>query len=161
MNDTLSWILSMALILAGLVGVFLPMIPGLPLIWLGILTHKLLLPELLSWWTVGLLGLVLVIGTAVEWFSGVWGAKAFGSTKWGMWGAVAGGLIGLFFGFLPGLLIGPLVGAFLLEWLVGRRKKREAAKAMMGVAAGIVVSGVFKLGVALVMVSWFVADLFV
>jgi len=77
-----------------------------------------------------------------------------------MWGAVAGGLVGLFFG-LPGLLIGPLLGAFLFEWLIGKKKKREAGKAMVGVAAGIVASGIFKIGAAAVMLVWVVVDLFV
>ncbi|NJK92883.1 MAG: DUF456 domain-containing protein [Blastochloris sp.] len=75
-----------------------------------------------------------------------------------MWGAVVGGVIGLFFS-LPGLILGPLVGAFLFEWLGGRRRKRDAGKATVGVATGIVVSGLLKLGVALGMVLWFVLDL--
>jgi uncharacterized protein YqgC (DUF456 family) len=161
MSETIGWILSLALILAGLAGIFLPALPGLPLVWLGILAHKLFIPGILSWWTVVLLGLLTGVAVAVEWLSGAWGARAFGSSKWGMWGALTGGVVGLFFGFIPGLLIGPLVGAFLFEWLIGRRKKREAGKAMVGVAAGIVVSGLFKLGTALVMVVWFVVDLLV
>ena len=160
MTDSIGWLISILLIVAGITGIFLPVLPGLSLIWLGILTHKLFIPEALSWWTVGLLGVLVIVTTAAEWLSGVWGAKAFGSTAWGMWGAVVGGLIGLFFG-LPGLLIGPLIGAFLFEWLGARRGKKEAGKAMIGVATGIIVSGIFKLGVALLMVTWFVIDLLV
>ncbi len=160
MSETIGWILSLVLILAGLAGLILPVLPGLPLVWLGILAHKLFIPGMLSWWTVVLLGLLVGVAALVEWFSGIWGARAFGSGKWGMWGAVAGGLVGLFFG-LPGLLIGPLLGAFLFEWLIGKKKKREAGKAMVGVAAGIVASGIFKIGAAAVMLVWVVVDLFV
>ncbi|NJK92884.1 MAG: DUF456 domain-containing protein [Blastochloris sp.] len=77
MTETIGWISAGMLILAGVAGIFLPVMPGLPLIWLGILTHKLLVPEMISWWTVVLLGLVVVATSVVEWLSGVWGAKAF------------------------------------------------------------------------------------
>lgn len=158
MTETLALIISGSLMLVGLAGIFLPVLPGLSLIWLGILTHKLLIPEELSWWTVALLGVLVIVTTVLEWMSGVWGAKAFGSSKWGMWGALLGGIIGIF-GGLPGLLIGPLVGAFLFELLIAKKKTREAGKAMVGVATGIVVSGLFKFLVALLMILWFVIDL--
>lgn len=158
MNESIALILSSILIIAGLIGIFLPVLPGLTLIWVGILTHKLLIPDVLSWWTVVLLGVIVIVTTVLEWMSGVWGAKAFGSSKWGMWGAVLGGIVGLF-GGLPGLLIGPLIGAFLFELFIAKKKTAQAGKAMVGVATGIVVSGIFKFLVALMMIVWFVIDL--
>lgn len=157
MLEIVGWVLSIALLLTGLAGVVLPALPGLPLMWLGILIHKLFIPNVLSWWTVVLLGFLVAALLLIEWLAGLWGAKLFGSSRWGMTGALIGGIVGLFFS-LPGLILGPLLGAFLGEWLLARRKYGEAGKATVGVAVGILVSGVLKAAAAVMVLAAFVVD---
>jgi len=153
------WTLTVVALVVGLAGVVLPFLPGLGLIWAAAIIHKLILPEVLSWWTVALMGLAVLAGVVLEWAAGAAGVKWFGGTKWGMGGAVLGGLVGIFFG-LPGLIVGPLVGAILAEKIFAKRSLQQSSKAGVGVAAGMVVSTAAKLGLALAMIAAFFIDAF-
>lgn len=157
--DGLVWILVWVALLVGLAGVVLPLLPGLSLIWAAAIVHKLFLPDVLSWWTVGGMGVLALAGTVVEWAAGVAGVKWFGGTRWGMAGALVGTGVGLFFG-LPGLIIGPLAGAMLAEKLFARRTIAQASKAGAGVAVGFVASTAVRLGLGLAMIGLFLADAF-
>ncbi|MDX6767331.1 MAG: DUF456 domain-containing protein [Candidatus Methylacidiphilales bacterium] len=156
--ELLVWILVVAAMVVGLAGVVLPVLPGQILIWGAAILHKIYFPDVLSWWTIALMGVAVLVGTVIEWASGVAGVKWFGGTKWGMAGAVIGGLVGLFFGLLPGLLIGPLIGAVIAEMIFARRTLKDSSKAGLGVAAGLAVSTVAKLALALLMIAAFFAD---
>lgn len=153
----LGWMIAVAGSLVGLAGIVLPVLPGLGLIWAAALVHKLCVPEPVSWWTLGGMGVMVLLGAVVEWGAGAAGVKWFGGTKWGMLGAVIGAVVGLFFG-LPGLIIGPLAGAVLAEKLVGRRSLGQASRAGVGVAAGLAASTVVKLGLGLGMLVLFWGD---
>jgi uncharacterized protein YqgC (DUF456 family) len=153
------WSLTVVGLVVGLAGVVLPFLPGLGLIWVAAIFHKLFLPGVLSWWTIALMGLAVLLGAVLEWAAGAAGVKWFGGTKWGMGGAVVGGLIGIFFG-LPGLIIGPLAGAILAEKLFAKRTLKDSSKAGVGVAAGMAVSTLAKIGLAVAMVFAFFIDAF-
>jgi uncharacterized protein YqgC (DUF456 family) len=127
------------------------------LIWVGALIHKFCLPSLVSWWSLGAMGVLVLVGTIVEWTAGAAGVKWFGGTRWGMAGAFIGALVGLFFS-LPGLIIGPLLGAILAEMLFARRTLREASTAGAGVAAGWIGATVLKLGLGAAMLVIFWGD---
>jgi len=146
-----------AILVIGVAGSILPILPGAPLVWGGALLHKLLFPELLSWWTIALLAVAVALTILLEWIGGMVGAKFFGASRWGIGGALAGGIIGLFFG-LPGLLIGPIVGAFLLEWLAARKPTVLAGKAAIGVIVGICGANLTHFFIAVGMVGLFVLD---
>lgn len=129
------------LVLVGLVGLLLPAIPGSPLIFLGIV--------LVAWadaftkigvTTLVWLGLLALLAFAVDYVAGALGAKSFGASRWGIVGAAVGTVVGLFFG-LPGLLLGPAVGAVAFEYWKDPDFKRAAtagAGVVIGYAAGIV-----------------------
>jgi uncharacterized protein YqgC (DUF456 family) len=153
----LGWIIAIAGMTVGLVGIVLPLLPGLGLIWAAALIHKLCLPESVTWWTLGAMGLLALAGAVAEWTAGAAGVKWFGGTKWGMGGALLGGLIGLFFG-LPGLIVGPLAGAMIAEKIFARRTFRQASTAGVGVAAGFVASAGIKLGLGITMIVLFLGD---
>ncbi|MEM6822598.1 MAG: DUF456 domain-containing protein [Verrucomicrobiota bacterium] len=145
------------LLLVGLVGSILPIIPGTPLIFVGIVIHKVLFPEQLSWWIVAFLGLCVALAILLEWIGGMVGARYFGASAWGVWGALIGGIIGLFFA-IPGLILGPLLGAFLFEFALAKKSPKEAGKAGFGVMVGIIGSNVTHFLIALAMILVFCLD---
>lgn len=129
-------------LLTGLTGCILPMLPGPPLAYAGLLllhfTEKVQfsLTQLLVW-----LGIVIVI-QVLDYFVPLLGAKYSGSSKWGTRGCLIGTLIGLF--FLPwGIILGPFLGAFIGE-LLGGRETREALKSGLGSVLGFLLGTVVK-----------------
>lgn len=145
------YVLGLALVLVGLAGLVLPVVPGAPLIFLGILAvawadgfARIGWPGLLA---TGALALLI---TLVDYLAGLVGAKSFGASYWGLAGAVAGLLLGWPFG-LPGVVLGPLVGAVLVEYFK-EPDFRRAGKIGFGTLAGFVIGTALKyaLGCALV-----------
>ena len=149
----LAWILALLCFTAGLLGVWLPLVPGLPLMALGATLFKVLQPDRLSWITVAVFVLGAILGQVMELMASGWAAKKAGAGKAGSRGAIIGALVGLFFG-LPGVLLGPPIGALLGEWLVRRQPFKRAAKAAMGAVIGLFAGafGKFLLGWGLVMI---------
>jgi uncharacterized protein YqgC (DUF456 family) len=142
------------MILTGLVGSIVPLLPGTTFILLGTLLQKWLLPETLSW-------------TAVAWVAGFWflsvladlgctllGTKLFGGSKWGMAGATGGALAGMFFS-LPILILGTVLGATLAEKWKGQRSTDEALRSGAGAAVGFLLSAVAKFGCAVAMIAFY------
>ena len=153
----LGWVLSLLLLAVGFVGVWLPVVPGLPLMALGAFVHKLLVPGFLSWWTVAGFAAVAAFGFVVDFAATALTSRRAGATKAGVGGAVVGGLVGLFFG-LPGLLLGPVVGAALGELVLSRRSPAEAAKSGVGAGAGVVLGSLAKGLLGLGLLVLFVLD---
>jgi uncharacterized protein YqgC (DUF456 family) len=158
--QTLSYVLAALLVLAGLAGVLLPALPGLPLVFAGLL--------LAAWAggfeqihvaTVVVLGLLTLLSFAVDFWATAHGARRVGASRKALVGAVLGTFAGLFV-FPPfGLFAGPFVGALLGELLHGR-ELRQAAKVGFGTWLGIVLAVVLKLGLAFAMIGLFAFDWF-
>lgn len=155
----LAWIAALLCFTIGLLGVWLPLVPGLPLMALGAALFKVLQPDRLSWITVGIFVLGAILGQIMELMASGWAAKKAGAGKAGARGALLGALIGLFFG-LPGVLLGPPLGALLGEWLVRKQPFKQAAKAAAGAVVGLFAGalGKFLLGWGLVLI--FFVDVF-
>lgn len=143
----------------GVLGTVLPVIPGAGLIFLAAVGHRLVFGvNGAPIWLLCLLGFLAVLSVAVDFGSSVLGAKRFGATRWGIWGASLGGLAGLFMGRLA-LLLGPFLGAAASE-AIGGRDWKNAARAGAGAALGLVAGTVAKLLCAVVMMgAWTVAIL--
>lgn len=153
---TLWWTLTLVLMLVGLIGVFVPLLPGTSLILLGAVLHRFLVPQAsVGWPTLIGLTVLMLVSQAVDLASGAVGAKRFGATKWGAYGGIIGAIVGLFFG-LPGLLIGPLLGVFIGE-LLGGKQLLSATKSTWGTLLGTTAGMVLKFLIALGMVGWFLA----
>ena len=142
--------LALLVMLAGLIGSVLPGLPGTPLMLIAAIGHRL------YFGAAGVSDLVLVILVVLavasllfDFLASVLGAKKFGSTWRGAVGAVVGGIIGLFFA-LPGIILGPFLGALLFEML-GDREFKAAARAGLGATLGLIlgVIGKFSIGVAM------------
>jgi uncharacterized protein YqgC (DUF456 family) len=142
------WIVGIALIAVGLAGIVLPAIPGVPLVYLGVVA--------VAWadgftkiggWTLGVCGVLTILAVAVDYLAGALGAKKFGATRWGVLGAIAGIVPGFFFG-LPGMILGPAIGAVAFEYWKNPDFK-AASKAGAGVMVGFAIGIVAKCAIAL------------
>jgi uncharacterized protein YqgC (DUF456 family) len=152
--NTLLYVIAAVLIVVGLAGAIVPVLPGIPLIFGGIW----LIAAVDHYHHVGLgwlLGIAVVggVGLALDLLAGALGAKRVGASKQAVWGALAGSVIGLFFG-LPGLLLGPFLGAVLGELTAGNSVLRSTH---VGVSTwfGLIFGTIVKLASSLMMVALF------
>ncbi len=149
-SDWLAWVVLVACLLVGLAGAVVPMLPGLVLILIGVIAHKLMVPAVFSWWTVGIVGFLFLISVVTDSLASVATAKLSGAGKWGLWGALVGAVVGIFFAPV-GLIAGPLVGAFAGELLLGCRELMKAMKAGAGAGIGVALAMVVRFVLGLVM----------
>lgn len=159
--ETLWWILTILLMLIGLIGTVIPLIPGTILILAGAVLHRLALgPEhSVGWTTLGVLTFLMLVSQALEFLSGSLGAKYFGATRWGAIGGILGGIVGIFFG-LVGLIAGPLIGVLIGE-LLGGQKILPATRSTWGTLLGTTAGMIGKVLIALIMIVWFAVALMV
>ena len=153
------WTLAAILVLVGLVGVVVPALPGTVLIFAGLL---------LAAWAdgfarVGVVTIVIIgiIGAAsygVDFAAAALGAKKLGASTRAMAGAGLGTLFGLFLG-LPGLILGPFIGAVLGELTV-QRDWKKAGKAGVAAWIGFAIGTAVKVGIAFAMIGMFAAAFF-
>ena len=156
---TLYYLIATAMIVVGLIGTVLPALPGLPLMFGGMLVA--------AWtdgfnnvpsWVLVLLGLLTLLSLAIDFWATALGAKRVGASRSAIIGAMLGTLAGLFFGPL-GLLLGPFAGALVGELLHRRSLDRahigDAAKIGLGTWIGILFGVVLKLGLAFTMLGIF------
>lgn len=143
--------LALIAIIVGLLGTIYPAIPGLGLMfggaWLLAYVHDY---QIFGTGTLVFLGIVTVIGTAMDYVAGMLGAKYTGASKLAVWGAFIGGVIGAFLS-LPGLLLGPLLGAGIGEFMT-RKDMWQAGKVGLGTFIGFIIGTVAKVGCALTIV---------
>ncbi len=151
--DLLWTVVACCLVLAGLVGSVLPLLPGPPLSYVGMLVLQLrqepaFTVKFLIIWLV-----VVVIIQVLDYVVPLYGTKTFGGTKYGIWGCAAGLIAGVWFGPV-GLIAGPFVGAFVGEVLAGNQSE-HALRAALGSFIGFVFSTLLKL-VTCVVMGWYV-----
>ena len=159
---SLYYVIAAALILIGLVGTVLPALPGLPLVFVGMLLaawaggfEQVGIPMLV------LLGVLTLVSLIVDFWATALGAKRVGASRMAIIGAMVGTFAGLFFGPI-GLLLGPFVGALVGELLdrrsIGGADLGDAAKIGFGTWLGILFGIVLKLGLAFAMLGLFALD---
>lgn len=146
------WICVILLMLVGLVGSVVPLLPGTTLILIATLLQKWLLPDTITWMAVGWIIAIWGLSVLADLGCTMLGTKLLGGGKWGMAGASGGALAGMFFS-LPVLLLGTIFGAFVAEKWVAKRTGKEALKAGAGAAMGFILSSVAKLACAVVMIG--------
>ena len=133
------WSLTILFTFVGLVGVIVPLLPGTTLILVGMVLHKLLQPDSISWGAIVWIGVVWLISIVVDFLGVLVGTKLLGGGRWGMAGAGAGAVIGMFFS-LPALLLGTVFGAVVAERYIAKKTGRESLRAGAGAALGFVLS---------------------
>jgi uncharacterized protein YqgC (DUF456 family) len=144
-------IIGAILILLGLLGSVLPVLPGPPLSFIGLFLFALvrnfsppLTPTLII-----IMLIISIVVTIADYFIPLIGAKKYGTSKWGIYGSVAGMIIGAFFSPF-GVLLGAFIGAVLVEWIVSRKEK-QALRAGWGIFIGSLLGTILKLGVSGIM----------
>jgi len=159
MTTTL-WIIAVLLILVGAAGVLLPALPGVPLIFIGMLLAAWIGDfQRISVYTLVFLGILAVLSIVIDYVAAAMSAKRAGASKKGVIGAAVGTLIGLFTG-LWGLLFMPLAGAAIGEYIAHNDMLR-AGKVGAATWFGLLIASVVKLAVAFTMVGVFVASLLI
>lgn len=140
--DILLIILGILCLIIGLAGCFLPVVPGPPVAYAGlVLLHftdkvQYSTAQLLVWL------LVVVILQVLDYFVPMLGSKYSGGSRWGTRGCLVGTIVGLF--FMPwGIILGPFLGAFIGE-LLGGRRTGQALKSGLGSLLGFLLGTVLK-----------------
>jgi len=148
------WLVALLLVGTGLIGLFLPVLPGAPLIFAGLV--------IAAWaedfhyaglWTVVILAILTLLTLAVDFWATIFGAKKFGASKRAVIGALIGLGIGIFLGF-PGIIFGPFIGAVVGE-LSAQKDLKQATRAGIGATIGLVLGAAIKLALALTMIGVF------
>ncbi|MCC8187628.1 MAG: DUF456 domain-containing protein [Bacteroides sp.] len=149
--DILLMILCGVCLLLGLVGCLLPILPGPPFAYIGmVFLYFTTPPPFTVWQLTGWLALVVLV-QIVDYFIPIWGARRLGGSSWAVRGSIAGTIAGLFV-FPPwGLLLGPLVGATAGE-LLGGRGLKHSIRAGLGVFVGFIAGTVCKF----MLCGWFI-----
>jgi uncharacterized protein YqgC (DUF456 family) len=158
MDMTWVWIVSVSLILIGLIGLVVPLLPGTILIFLGIAFAAWAEDfTRISGYTVGFLAFLTLLAWVLEYVAGLLGAKAAGASREALIGAAAGTVLGIVSGFW-GLLVFPLLGAFAGE-LYARGDALGAGRVGMATWLGLLVGTVAKVAIGFAMVGIFVGAL--
>ncbi len=121
MDIDILWIsIGMLLLIVGIIGCILPVLPGQILAWGSLLILQLTSPPPFTAKFIVIWALITAGVTLMDYYVPIWGTKKLGGSKKGMWGATIGLVIGIFF-FPPfGLIVGPFVGAFVGELIAGK-----------------------------------------
>jgi uncharacterized protein len=153
--SVLLWVLAVVVVLVGIAGTILPALPGTPLVLLGLVLAAWADGfQKVGWFPLTVIGGLTVLSLVVDFAATSLGAKRVGASWLAVAGATVGTIVGLFFG-LPGLILGPFVGAVLGEYLA-RRNRDQALKAGFGTWVGILLGTAGKLALVFMMVGVFV-----
>ena len=120
--DWIALIVFVAVWIVGLVATLVPILPSSLIVWLGICLYAWMTGFVeIGWVWLAVLGIVAFGASWIDNVAGAWGVRRYGGSGGAIWGAFLGGLVG--FGLGPiGFLIGPFLGAFLVEWFLGKRR---------------------------------------
>ncbi|UQN05605.1 DUF456 domain-containing protein [Deinococcus sp. QL22] len=142
---SLAFLIFLVAWIIGMIGTFIPAVPATIIIFAGTVAATLLdgfqvwpdLPFLLTF------AVITFLISMVDNVASAWGAKKYGGSKQAVWGALIGGLVGIFIPF--GLIVGPLAGALIAELFVVRKPIPEAVRAAWGTLVGLLTGLAAKL----------------
>ena len=154
------WIIGAILTITGLSGLLLPIVPGAPILFLGLLFGAWAEGfHYIGLWTLLFLAAMALLTYAIEFAASVLGVKKYGGSKRAMAGAALGGIVGLFLG-IPGILLGPFVGAVIGE-LSLQRSLDEASRAGFGTVVGLAIGLAGKFAIGIAMIGLFILKRFI
>ena len=155
MDPTIWYAIAVVLVVVGLAGTVLPVIPGILLVFAGLF---------LAAWAgefarVGVVGLSIIgvlgaLAFVADFVASVLGARRVGASPQALAGATVGGLVGIFLG-IPGMILGPFVGAVGGE-LLAKGRLAQAGKVGLGTWLGLIAAAVLKVVIACLMIATFV-----
>ncbi len=159
MSDYVLLILGIILMLIGIIGCLVPVLPGPPLSYLGLIMLHLTRFGQFSSTLLITLAVITIVVTILDYIVPIWGTKKFGGSKYGTRGATVGLIIGLFLG-PAGIIIGPLIGAVVGE-LIFKDDMRYAVRAGFGSLLGFLTGIGLKLATSFAMTFYFVRELII
>jgi uncharacterized protein YqgC (DUF456 family) len=155
--DTLWIVIGGLIMLVGLAGCVLPLLPGPTLCFIALWMQQLRDDKPFTSEFIWIWAGVTVLVTMLEFVIPVYGTKRYGGTKYGMWGCTLGLIFGFWLGPL-GIIIGPFVGAFIAE-LIANADSKNAMRAALGSFVGFLVGTLLKVISCFVMIYYFILTL--
>lgn len=139
----------------GIFGSFLPVLPGPPLSWLGLLLLYCTDAVQMNYWMLGVTLVITIIISILDYVIPSQGTKRFGGSSYGVWGTNIGLVVGIFLPIPFGFLIGPFAGAFIGELIYNSTDHKRAFKAATGSFIGFLASGFIKFVYCIVLLGLF------
>ena len=146
------------LVVGGMIGSFLPVIPGPPTGWLGLLLLHLTTAVETNWNFLGVTLAVAILVFVLDYIIPALSTKKFGGTKYGIWGSTIGLILGLLLTPI-GMIVGLFLGAFIGEMINDNRDVQKALKASLGSVLGFFFSSGIKFIVGCVFLYYFISDI--
>ncbi|MCV9933638.1 DUF456 domain-containing protein [Flavobacterium sp. LS1R47] len=138
--DSLLLLLGFICMIIGILGSFLPVLPGISLSWLGLLLLYLTKAVPMNYWVLGITLAITIIISILNYIIPAKGTKRFGGSSYGIWGTNIGLIVGIFAPIPFGFIIGPFAGAFIGELLYDYKDHNRALKAATGSFIGFLAS---------------------
>ena len=149
--DYLLIILSLICVLIGLIGSIIPILPGPPISWIGILLLYFTSIIDFNYWILSITFLMSIASLFFDWIIPAKLIKKFNGTNYGVYGAIIGSITGLIYGSAYGFIIGLLVGSFIGELLYDSKDLKRAIIATIGSFIGFILSTIINFTIALCM----------
>ena len=154
--DTVLLVLGLLFMIGGILGSFLPVVPGLTLSWIGLLLLYCTETVPMNYWVMGFALLLVIIITILEYVIPAKGTKKYGGSSYGVWGTNIGLIVGIFAPIPFGFIIGPFVGAFVGELIYDSKDHKRAFKAATGSFVGFLASTFLNFMLCVVFLRWFI-----
>jgi uncharacterized protein len=155
--DWLWIILGVLLTIVAIIGSILPLLPGPPVAYVGLLLQQLRHEKPFSSNVLLIWAVIVVLSIILDYFIPVWGTRKFGGTKYGVWGCTLGFLAAFWLG--PwGIIIGPFVGAFIGE-MIAQQNSNIAFKAALGSFVGFLAGSFLKLVICFFMLYYIMTSI--
>ncbi len=154
--DIFLLIIGFLFVLLGIIGSFLPILPGPLTSWIGLLILHLTEVVQMNWVFLGITFAIAFIIWLIDYFIPAMGTKKFGGTKYGVIGTMVGLIIGLLSPIPFGIIIGPFVGAFIGE-MINEKNSGKALKAAFGSFIGFLTSAFMKFIAAVIFTGLYIS----
>lgn len=154
-------ILSFVLLIGGLIGSFLPILPGPSLSWCGLLMLYFTKGIEMNYWILGISLILTILITVLDFIIPAKGTKRFGGSKYGVWGTNIGLVVGIIFPIPFGFILGPFVGAFIGELVYKSTEPQRALKAATGSFIGFLASTLMKFVICMAFLGFYIKEVIV
>lgn len=148
-------LLGFVLMIVGVLGSFLPVLPGPPISWVGLMLLYLTKAVPVSYTVLGITLVIAIVVGILDYIIPAKGTKRFGGSKYGIWGTNIGLVVGILAPIPLGFIIGPFVGAFVGELINDSTDSKKAFKAATGSFIGFLASTFMKFLVSMIFLGLF------
>lgn len=142
--DILLLAIGFCCMIIGILGSFLPVLPGTPISYVGLLLLYWTDAVPMNYWVLGIAGIVMLVVSILDYAIPAQGTKRFGGSKYGIWGTNIGLVVGIFTPIPFGFVVGPFVGALIGELIYNSSDHKRAVKAATGSFIGFLASSFMK-----------------